>query len=113
MSIASFFESGERTQDKGHVKNLVLLAQVDGHVTDNSNPPSVVPSAATSVNPTPDTSPVKPVIPPAFLDQLRECHSSLEWDYQDVDVLENAADLDDVFDLPYADVDFMARHASI
>ena len=89
------------------------IPQVDGHVTDNSNPPSVVPSAATSVNPTPDTSPVKPVIPPAFLDQLRECHSSLEWDYQDVDVLENAADLDDVFDLPYADVDFMARHASI
>ena len=34
MSIASFFESGERTQDKGHVKNLVLLAQVDGHVSD-------------------------------------------------------------------------------
>lgn len=34
MSIASFFESGETTQDKGHVKNLVLLAQVDGHVSD-------------------------------------------------------------------------------
>jgi uncharacterized tellurite resistance protein B-like protein len=34
MSIASFFESGERTQDRGHVKNLVLLAQVDGHVSD-------------------------------------------------------------------------------
>jgi len=35
MSIASFFESGERTQDRGHVKNLVLLAQADGHVSDD------------------------------------------------------------------------------
>jgi uncharacterized tellurite resistance protein B-like protein len=34
MSIASYFESGETTQDKGHVKNLVLLAQADGHVSD-------------------------------------------------------------------------------
>ena len=34
MSIASFYESGETTQDKGHVKNLVLLAQADGHVSD-------------------------------------------------------------------------------
>ena len=35
MSIASFFESGETTQDKGHVKNLVLLAQADGRVSDD------------------------------------------------------------------------------
>ena len=35
MSIASFFESGETTQDKGHVKNLVLLARADGHVSDD------------------------------------------------------------------------------
>lgn len=34
MSIASYFESGETTQDKGHVKNLVLLARVDGTVSD-------------------------------------------------------------------------------
>lgn len=34
MSIASYFESGETTQDKGHVKNLVLLAKIDGHVSD-------------------------------------------------------------------------------
>lgn len=34
MSIASFFESGERKQDKGHLKNLVLIANVDGHVSD-------------------------------------------------------------------------------
>lgn len=34
MSIASYFESGETSQDKGHVKNLVLLAQADGHVSD-------------------------------------------------------------------------------
>lgn len=34
MSIASYFESGETRQDKGHVKNLVLLAQADGHVSD-------------------------------------------------------------------------------
>jgi len=34
MSIASLFESGETTQDKGHVKNLVLLAQADGVVSD-------------------------------------------------------------------------------
>lgn len=35
MSIASIFESGERAQDKGHVKNLVLLAQADGYVSDD------------------------------------------------------------------------------
>jgi uncharacterized membrane protein YebE (DUF533 family) len=35
MSIASVFESGERSQDKGHVKNLVLLAQADGFVSDD------------------------------------------------------------------------------
>jgi uncharacterized membrane protein YebE (DUF533 family) len=34
MSIASYFESGETTQDKGHVKNLVLLALADGHIND-------------------------------------------------------------------------------
>lgn len=34
MSIASFFESGERTQDKGHVKNLVLLAKSDGSIAE-------------------------------------------------------------------------------
>lgn len=34
MSIASFFESGERTQDKGHVKNLVLLAKSDGTIAE-------------------------------------------------------------------------------
>ncbi|MCB9194841.1 MAG: hypothetical protein H6600_09725 [Flavobacteriales bacterium] len=34
MSIARFFESGEVTQDKGHVKNLVLLAKADGQVSD-------------------------------------------------------------------------------
>lgn len=34
MSIARYFESGETTQDKGHVKNLVLLAKADGFVSD-------------------------------------------------------------------------------
>ena len=34
MSIAEIFESGERTQDKGHFKNLVLIANVDGHLDD-------------------------------------------------------------------------------
>jgi hypothetical protein len=33
MSIAELFESGERTQDKGHFKNLVLIANVDGVVS--------------------------------------------------------------------------------
>ena len=34
MSIAEIFESGERTQDKGHFKNLVLIANADGHLDD-------------------------------------------------------------------------------
>lgn len=34
MSIAQLFESGERTQDKGHFKNLVLIANADGVVTE-------------------------------------------------------------------------------
>ena len=89
------------------------IPQVDGHFTDSSNPPSAATSAAPSVNPTPDTSPIKPVIPPRLLEQLRECHSSLEWDYHEVDIIEDEADLDDVFDQPYVDVDFLARHASI
>lgn len=33
MSIAELFENGERTQDKGHFKNLVLIANADGIVT--------------------------------------------------------------------------------
>lgn len=33
MSIAQLFESGERTQDKGHFKNLVLIANADGIIT--------------------------------------------------------------------------------
>ncbi len=33
MSIAQLFENGERTQDKGHFKNLVLIANADGVVT--------------------------------------------------------------------------------
>ena len=35
MSIAQLFESGERTQDKGHFKNLVLIANADGVVTED------------------------------------------------------------------------------
>jgi len=34
MSIASYFESGEIKKDKGHVKNLVLLANADGELSD-------------------------------------------------------------------------------
>ncbi len=34
MSIAEIFESGERTQDKGHFKNLVLIANADGNLDD-------------------------------------------------------------------------------
>ena len=37
MSIAQLFESGERTQDKGHFKNLVLIANADGVVTEEEN----------------------------------------------------------------------------
>lgn len=37
MSIAQLFESGERTQDKGHFKNLVLIANADGVVTDEEH----------------------------------------------------------------------------
>ncbi|HIP36841.1 MAG TPA: TerB family tellurite resistance protein [Crocinitomix sp.] len=32
MSIAKYFESGERQQDLGHFRNLVLIANVDGHL---------------------------------------------------------------------------------
>lgn len=37
MSIAQLFESGERTQDKGHFKNLVLIANADGIVTEEEH----------------------------------------------------------------------------
>ncbi len=34
MSIAEIFESGERKQDKGHFRNLVLLARIDGGISE-------------------------------------------------------------------------------
>ena len=34
MSIADIFQTGERKQHIGHFRNLVLIAQVDGHVDD-------------------------------------------------------------------------------
>lgn len=34
MSIAELFESGERKQDKGHYRNLVLLARIDGGISE-------------------------------------------------------------------------------
>ena len=34
MSIADIFQTGERQQDIGHFKNLVLIAEVDGHIDD-------------------------------------------------------------------------------
>ncbi len=37
MSIAELFESGERTKDKGHFKNLVLIANVDGVVSEEEH----------------------------------------------------------------------------
>lgn len=37
MSIDQLFESGERKQDKGHFKNLVLVANADGIITKEEN----------------------------------------------------------------------------
>ena len=34
MSIADLFENGERKQDKGHFRNLVMIAESDGEVSD-------------------------------------------------------------------------------
>jgi uncharacterized tellurite resistance protein B-like protein len=33
MSIANLFENGERKQDKGHFRNLVLIANSDGELS--------------------------------------------------------------------------------
>jgi len=35
MSIAKLYQTGERKQDMGHFRNLVLLAQVDGNIDDS------------------------------------------------------------------------------
>lgn len=35
MSIAELFENGERKQDKGHFRNLVMIAEADGVVADS------------------------------------------------------------------------------
>jgi len=35
MSFADLYQTGERKQDMGHFRNLVLLAQVDGIVDDS------------------------------------------------------------------------------
>ena len=37
MSIADLFESGERKQQKGHFRNLVMLAHADGEVSSEEN----------------------------------------------------------------------------
>ena len=37
MSIAQYFESGEKKQDKGHFKNLLLIAKADGKLTEEEN----------------------------------------------------------------------------
>ena len=34
MSITEAFETGERRQDKGHFRNMVLIARADGVITD-------------------------------------------------------------------------------
>jgi len=34
MSLADLYQTGERKQDMGHFRNLVLLAQVDGTIHD-------------------------------------------------------------------------------
>lgn len=36
-TIAQLFESGEQSRQKGHFRNLVLLARVDGVVSPNEN----------------------------------------------------------------------------
>lgn len=35
MSFADLYQTGERKQDMGHFRNLVLLAQVDGTIDDS------------------------------------------------------------------------------
>ncbi|MGV6861594.1 MAG: hypothetical protein ACWA41_07465 [Putridiphycobacter sp.] len=35
MSIADYFQTGERQQDLGHFRNLVLIANVDGNLDDH------------------------------------------------------------------------------
>lgn len=35
MSIADLFENGERKQDKGHFRNLVMIAKADGIIKDS------------------------------------------------------------------------------
>ncbi|MCG8576863.1 MAG: hypothetical protein MI810_18425 [Flavobacteriales bacterium] len=35
MSIAALYEGGERRQDKGHFRNMVLIARADGIITDS------------------------------------------------------------------------------
>ena len=34
MSISNIFESGETKENRGHFRNLVMLARVDGHVSE-------------------------------------------------------------------------------
>ena len=36
-SIAAFFETGEQTSQKGHFRNLVLIARYDGVILDKEN----------------------------------------------------------------------------
>jgi hypothetical protein len=91
------------------------IPQIDGHITDSSQPSSAEASAQPSTNPSPHVSPAKPsaMQDPEFVDQLRTCHSSLDWDYQEINVIDDATALDEVFDDPYVDVDFLQRHASV
>ena len=107
---------------------LKKIPQVDGHFTDSSNTtsaessqqPSAAPSTATSPTASPSGNAVSNpsaqnyelnYIPPEFRDLLRTTHSSMEWDYREIDDLDDTA-LDEVFDKPFVDTDFLKRNAS-
>ena len=81
---------------------------------------STAPSTATSPTGSPSRNSVSPpaqpnyepaVIPPEYRDLFRFTHSSMEWDYNEVLDLDDSA-LDEVFDTPYVDTDFLKRNAS-
>lgn len=93
------------------------VPQLDGAATDSSAPSSSNASPDTSItlnrseSTSPkSTSPAEP-ISPSSVERIWAEHS-IYWDYSHLTELINTADADLIFDDPYPDVDFMARHAS-
>ena len=115
-----------RTEMKEKAKKQISaiynrVPQLDGAVTDSSAPSSTNASPETSIllndnldsstSPTTDNISSPSPLSPNTAERIWSEHG-FYWDYSDLSELINNANADEIFDEPYPDTDFLARHAS-